>query len=256
MNDIIGMASVDTSLTINEIIITGISNICSKSGLNAEKFRLSPHSNKLYWNAVCGIIGKVQFNIQYDILQENLEKGLQLVSTIIAFTDLLRKEENHRFTENIMRAHNECRSPCYFNIPPSFVMEDETDSSRAVMTYIPLTRSNFYGLHSYLAIQVQYTSNPETGEYTWVIPDTPEVPVEVRLNRDEMTGMLFNPNDTLQPPEYARGITAGYAPIHLTESPSTAQRVGLERGFSSGIPVSVATQTIEDSLTPYRAVNI
>jgi hypothetical protein len=228
--------------TISDIIVTGISNICSKVGLNAKNFRLSDKSNKLYWNASCGIIGPVLFHIQYNLLEENLTKGLEMVSVIIAFTDLLTKEENRRFTENIMRAHYENRSPSYFNL---------SASSEAVVTYVPMNRGNFYGFHSYDTIYVNYTFNGETGEYSWVIPDTPEVPVEIRLNNDEMTG---------SPPDLTRGITSAYAPVHLPDSvlsyTSTAARVGLERGFSSGIPVSVASQTIEDSLTPYRAVNI
>jgi len=236
----------------SDIIISGISNICSKAGLNAEKFRLNRSSNKLCWNAECGIIGKVKFNIQYSLLEENLTEGLKMVSTIIAFTDLLTKEENRRFTENIMRAHMEYRSPCYFRIcypPSSNTLASEPEQS--VATYVPLEMGNFYGLHTYLTIYVNYTFNPDTGEYSWVIPDTPEVPVGIRLNHDEMTGMLMTEADTLNPPEFLRGAPSGYGPVHLPES----ARVGLERGFSSGIPVNVATQIIEDSLTPYRSTS-
>ena len=251
-----------TSTTISDIIITGISNICSKAGLNAHNFRLSYKSKKLYWSASCGIIGPVMFNIQYNLLEENLTNGLQMVSTIIAFTDLLTKEENRRFTENIMRAHHECRSPCYFNLTNSSVHGVGELERQSVITYIPIERSNFYGFNTYVTICVNYTFNVETGEYFWVIPDTPEVPVEIRLNHDEMTGTLMTMPDenNLRVPEYDRGTTGGYAPVYLPESvlssPSTAARVGLERGYSTGIPVSVASQTIEDSLTPYRVVNI
>lgn len=260
------MASADITVAkpdptiINNIIITGITNICSKYGLNAKKFRLDRALNRLYWNASCGIIGAVQFHINYTLLEEDLTDGLKMVSAIIAFTDLLTKEENHRFTENIMRAHTECRSPCYFNLMSSFGSDSNERGSQSVITYVPMNRSNFYGFHSYTTIYVNFTVNPETGEYTWVIPDTPEVPVEIRLNNDEMTGTLMPEDDILRPPEYDRGTTGGYAPVYLPESalasPSTAARVGLERGYSSGIPVSVASQAIEDSLTPYRPVNI
>ncbi len=241
-----------TPADVSEIIITAISNICSNVGLNAEKFRLSRSSNKLYWNAQCGIIGRVQFNIQYSLIEENLTEALKMISTIIAFTDLLTKEENRRFTENIMRAHTEFRSPCYFRIcspPSSNTLAFEPEQS--VATYIPLEMGNFYGLHTYQTIYVNYTFDPDTGVYSWVIPDTPEIPVQISLNQDEMTGMLMTEPDTLNPPQFLRGTPSGYGPVHLPES----ARVGLERGFSSGIPVNVATQMIEDSLTPYRSVS-
>ena len=241
-------ASVSEPATISDIIVTGISNICNKAGLNAHNFRLNETSKKLYWNASCGIIGSVLFHIQYNILEENLTKGLQMVSAIVAFTDLLTKEDNHRFTENIMRAHRENRSPCYFHL---------SSSSDVIITYVPVNDPNFYGFNTYDTIRVNYTFNSETGEYSWVIPDTPQVPVEIRLNNDEMTGTMFTP---YRPLELTRDITSGYSAVQLPETDlmyeSTAVRLGMTRGLSSGIPVSVASQEIEDTLTPYRAVNI
>lgn len=223
---------------IQNIIITSISDICTKAGLNAANFMI--RRNKLYWSSSCGIIGNIQFNISYSIINENLEEGLKMVSTMIAFTDLITKEENHNFTKNIMKAHLEFRSPAYFSLMPT---------KDTMITYIPINSSNYFGLRSYYTIEINYTFNPDTGRYDWKIPDIIEIPTQVELNNDEMTGTEPNLNNINIPPSFERGITAGYRAVSISGDTETLSPIGLGRSYSEGVPITITTKQILRSLS-------
>jgi hypothetical protein len=139
-----------------DAIVRSIQEVSSAKGLNAENIR--KRHDRIVWTSRLGILGSVKYTVPLREFERSLEKGMRYVSILIAFADLITKEENKGMIDNIKEAGRR-GARTYYSIVP-------TNEPFVNMT-IPLGTG-------YTTMKVQYEER-EDGEYEWTIPEYAEL---------------------------------------------------------------------------------
>lgn len=195
-------------MDLENAIVRSITEICEEKGLNATNFVNDGES--IRWDSTLGILGQTQYRVQFSKFKESLESGMRNVSILIAFAELITKEENKGMIDNIKEANNR-GAQTYFYMS-SF-------KKNTMKMSVPMADRS----RGFSTIPIKYTQI-EDGKYEWTIPESVE-----------LYSSMCNEEDL-------KNTTRGDLSRIISDY------VGLERGASDGVPVLYATQSAGDYL--------
>lgn len=206
------------SLPLDKAIVQSIQQVCEKYSLNCSNICNS--YDTVRWSSVIEPLGgRVQFLIPFRYFESSLENGIENVSILVAFADLISKEENKGMAENMIRAKR-IGAPYYYTARPI---------DKAVRMFLPPISS--LSVNTYSTLDISYTRDDTTGEYTWTIPDTESLYRQIMNDSPVL--------DVLEPDS-----------VHLRIEREISAYTGLENRQSSGIPVMEATQSARELSIP------
>jgi hypothetical protein len=204
------------ALSFNDAITESIRDASMRYHLNARDIYI--RNTKVCWKSTCGgPIGELFFTVPVSKFEESIEAGVSDVSTLISFATLLQKPENIRFAENI-RTALDFGAPVYFKV---------VENMYRVIAYV----ADIYR-RSYVPLNIDYTYNAVTGEYTWAIP-----PSEDYLYDEGYTGVDDNSS------------TIGRPPASLYEA------IGLNGTQTEGLQVYTVSESIRTYVDPDTATS-
>jgi len=199
------------AMSLNSAIERCIREASDQYELNATDISVNEH--RVQWKSTCGgPIGEMIFRVPIRRFEADIEMGVRDVSTLISFASLTLQEENRGLAENIRTAVQCYGAPYYFKL---------ADNMYRVIVYIGLPVEG-----TYTTINVDYTSNNETGEYTWEIPHSENL--YASFQRSQLLG-----GDTEDPPS-------------LTNDISAYDAIGLRATQSIGLPIRGVSDSIRE----------
>ena len=202
-------------MEVNDAIVRSIVEICEEKQLNATNF--VNNDGRICWTSDLGILGKVKYHGLFTEFRESLENGLQSVSILIAFADLITQESNKGMIDNINVAKNRGAKTLFAMSSPD---------SNIMRMCVPKATNNW----DYTTVPIRFTKTGD-GEYEWGIPESAE-----------LYSSIYNDGGSQ--------AVEGMVPEELSRVIS--EYTGLEGVSSSGVPVLCATESIRDYSAYYE----
>lgn len=199
-----------TSVPLEHAIVQSIQEISEKYSLNCSNIRTE--FEKIVWNSdIESLGGIVQFSIPRAPFEKSLEEGMENVSILVAFAELISKDENQGMSTNMKRAR-QLGAPYYYTVNPTHTV---------VQIYLP--SNSYLALEPFKTLNISFTRDDTTGEYTWTIPDLEEVYCDISGSIPDFTSVDMERQVSLY--------------------------TGLVVRRSSGIPVMEATHSVQRSIS-------
>jgi hypothetical protein len=200
------------ALLVNEAIVKSIQEVCQKYSLNCSN--ISNSNGVLQWKStIAPFGGKVRFQVPFHHFESALEHGMQHVSVLVAFADLIAKDENKGMVENMLRAWR-MGAPYYYTT---------MSNNHSVRMFLPSSRPSVC-MSLISTLDISYTRDDATGDYIWTIPDS----------------------ETL----YREFVDTEQAPDSEQMERQISEYTGLVVRQSSGIPVMETTQSAREWSIP------
>lgn len=112
-------------------------------------------NDSIIWQYDCGeILGNVSFRLNINEFQDDIPRGVRVISTLSSFASLLARTEHRGFARRVYKARHlyGAKLYCYVDDTNQCVVANVGDVSTP---------------GSYEELPIRYTIDPVTGEYDW-----------------------------------------------------------------------------------------